>query len=330
MSPIGRSPQGEYVAEVRRTAADVPIVVGALGPQMLRLAGRISGGAALNWCTPSGCGSRERSGGATMIEYLRVCVDADVAAARDALARQILAYALLVRPSGSSGYRAHFERMGFGEELAFLESRRASGANDGELANEMPERCHTFRAAGTGDWRQGVARVDRARPRRRIVRAHPTSGRHRTGPRDRRVRPARAAERHRHPVHYQWQQRRTRPSQLRLIDRVRTAPADRHREAAGWACGDARARMASSSCPHAAARGMRRDDDRRSRREELAHPGGVHHRGGFQCGICTGQIVAATALAAHPTHRSSIAEWMMGTARELDTTASRAIKKAAG
>jgi hypothetical protein len=87
-----------------------------------------------------------------MVDYLRVCVDDDVPAARRALAGQILAYALLVRPSGASGYHAHFERMGFAEELAHLERLKAEGKNDDELARAMPERMlTTFGYAGRGD-----------------------------------------------------------------------------------------------------------------------------------------------------------------------------------
>ena len=40
----------------------VPVFLGALGPQMLRLAGEVADGAALNWCTPDQIAySRERS-----------------------------------------------------------------------------------------------------------------------------------------------------------------------------------------------------------------------------------------------------------------------------
>ena len=148
-----------YVAEVRKVSANVPIVVGALGPQMLRLAGRHAQGAALNWCTPEQVGwSREQAGGnAKMVDYIRVCVDDDVAAARRTLAEQILAYALLVRPSGASGYRKHFERMGFADEVAQLEALRRQGASDADLANAMPERMLTTfgyagRAGGAKEW----------------------------------------------------------------------------------------------------------------------------------------------------------------------------------
>lgn len=130
-----------YIDEVRKTAKDVPIYVGALGPQMLALAGRHAEGAALNWCTPAQVAwSRERVGPrAKLIEYIRICVDDDVAAARLVLAKQILAYALAPRPSGARGYRAHFERMGFGVQLDELERRRAAGATDDELARALPD-----------------------------------------------------------------------------------------------------------------------------------------------------------------------------------------------
>lgn len=144
----------EYLGDVRKVATNVPIIVGALGPQMLRLAGRHAQGAALNWCTPEQVAwSREQAGPrAKMIDYIRVCVDDDLAAARRAVAEQILSYALLVRPSGASGYRTHFERMGFSEEIAFLTQRRASGATEAELARDLPERMlTTFGYAGRGD-----------------------------------------------------------------------------------------------------------------------------------------------------------------------------------
>jgi len=130
-----------YIDDLRRTAKDVPIYVGALGPQMLALAGRHADGAALNWCTPAQVAwSRERVGPrATLIEYIRMCVDDDVAAARLVLAKQILAYGLMVRPSGARGYRTHFERMGFGPQLDQLERQQAAGASEDELARAVPD-----------------------------------------------------------------------------------------------------------------------------------------------------------------------------------------------
>jgi alkanesulfonate monooxygenase SsuD/methylene tetrahydromethanopterin reductase-like flavin-dependent oxidoreductase (luciferase family) len=148
----------DYVADVRRQSADIPVAIGALGPQMLALAARHAGAAALNWCTPAQIArTRELVGPSTeLVMYLRVCVDDDLTAARVVLARQILGYALSTHirsgPSGSLGYPAHFERMGFGEELAFLRTRRDAGANDDDLARMIPERLLTsFGYAGRGD-----------------------------------------------------------------------------------------------------------------------------------------------------------------------------------
>jgi alkanesulfonate monooxygenase SsuD/methylene tetrahydromethanopterin reductase-like flavin-dependent oxidoreductase (luciferase family) len=141
-----------YVDELRKITNDVPIYVGALGPQMLALAGSHAEGAALNWSTPAQIAwSRERVGPrAKLIQYIRVCVDDDVEAARLALAKQILAYALAARPSGSRGYRAHFERMGFGRQLNELEAKRESGASDDDLARAVPDdMLSAFGYAGT-------------------------------------------------------------------------------------------------------------------------------------------------------------------------------------
>ena len=153
----------EYVAEVRKAASRVPIVIGALGPQMLKLASEIAQGAALNWCTPEQIRwSREIVGPRIRLAmYIRVSVDDDRDRARLALAQQILSYALLVRPSGARGYRAHFERMGFGPELTELEARRAKGASDDELARTMPERMvSAFGYYGDGsDAREKLAKM---------------------------------------------------------------------------------------------------------------------------------------------------------------------------
>ena len=154
-----------YVREIKKVAADVPVIIGALGPQMLRLAGAESEGAALNWCTPEQVAwSRTQAGAkAKMVDYIRVCVDDDVSAARRAVGEQILAYALLVRPSGASGYRQHFGRMGFVEEVGFLEKLKAEGKNDSELVRAMPERLlTTFGYAGHGDGaREWFAKMSR-------------------------------------------------------------------------------------------------------------------------------------------------------------------------
>ena len=137
-----------------RPPPGTPVYLGALGPRMLHLAGETADGAALNWCTPEQVGwSRERlSEGALaarrdpaelkMAEYIRVCVDDDIDAARRAFAKATLGYAL--GPRGATGrdralgYRAHFERMGFAGALAELDGMRERGASMDDMADAFP------------------------------------------------------------------------------------------------------------------------------------------------------------------------------------------------
>lgn len=137
-----------------RPAPETPVYLGALGPKMLHLGGEVADGLALNWCTPEQIAwSRERivEGASAagrnpaevkVAEYIRVCVDDDVDAARRAYAKATVGYAL--GPKGASvksrslGYRAHFERMGFGDALAKLDRMREDGASSDELADAFP------------------------------------------------------------------------------------------------------------------------------------------------------------------------------------------------
>lgn len=137
-------------ARIAVKAPPVPLYLGALGPQMLRLAGEASDGASLNWCTPEQIAwSREeiekgaRRAGRNpsevrVAEYIRICVDDDVNAARIGLARATLGYAL-ARPGAdkAAGYRGHFARMGFDAHLTELEARRERGAQEGDLAEAL-------------------------------------------------------------------------------------------------------------------------------------------------------------------------------------------------
>jgi hypothetical protein len=142
----------EAIDALRVRLPRVPIYLGTLGPQMLGLAGRRYDGAALNWCsTEQVAWSRQqvaagvRAAGrdtadVKIHEYIRVCVDEDEQAARIAFAKMVMSYAL-ARPGADNtkGYRAHFARMGFDEVLADLESRRASGTSEDELARLFPD-----------------------------------------------------------------------------------------------------------------------------------------------------------------------------------------------
>ena len=131
-----------------------PVYLGALGPKMLRLGGEVADGLLLNWCTSEQVAwSRETAAegaraagrdtaGVKLAEYIRVCVDSDVDAARRAFAKTAMGYAL--GPRGASqraramGYRAHFERMGFADALAELDLMRDRGASPDEMADAFP------------------------------------------------------------------------------------------------------------------------------------------------------------------------------------------------
>ena len=133
-----------------RPAPETPTYLGALGPEMLRLAGEMADGACLNWCDASQISwSRERiaEGAARsgrdpaeikVAEYIRVCVDDDQDKARLAYAQSTMGYALGAQiPTEREkqlSYRGHFERMGFSEELARLDDMRRDGASRDAVA----------------------------------------------------------------------------------------------------------------------------------------------------------------------------------------------------
>src|ERR1700761_6335324 len=136
-----------------------PVYLAALGPQMLRLAGRTADGALLNWATPeriavsraeidAGAARAGRDAGSVpMTMYIRVCIDDDEAAARQAFGAQVLGYAL-ARPGmpKDAGYRALFAEMGFDAELTELEERRDRGTDMATLVAAAPEEM--LRAVG--------------------------------------------------------------------------------------------------------------------------------------------------------------------------------------
>jgi alkanesulfonate monooxygenase SsuD/methylene tetrahydromethanopterin reductase-like flavin-dependent oxidoreductase (luciferase family) len=136
-----------------------PVYLAALGPQMLRLAGECADGALLNWATPEriaasralvdeGAARAGRGPGTVPLTmYIRVCVDEDVAAARQAFGAQVLGYAM-GQPGvpQTAGYRGLFAQMGFEAELSELERRRDRGTAMPELVDAAPEEM--LRAVG--------------------------------------------------------------------------------------------------------------------------------------------------------------------------------------
>ena len=129
-----------------------PVYLAALGPQMLRLAGETADGVLLNWAAPEHIAvSRERidegaaragrdPGSVPITMYIRVCIDDDVAAARQAFGAQVLGYSL-AREGVSHGvaYRGLFAQMGFHAVLTELEERRDRGAPMPELVAAAPD-----------------------------------------------------------------------------------------------------------------------------------------------------------------------------------------------
>lgn len=112
-----------YLGELRRLVPPrMPLHVAALGPLLLRLAGELADGVALNWCTAEHVTwSREQVASAAtaagrpvpaLVEYIRTSVDTDAGLAGRTLGAAVAHYAL-----GPASYRRHFERMGFVGEL---------------------------------------------------------------------------------------------------------------------------------------------------------------------------------------------------------------------
>jgi alkanesulfonate monooxygenase SsuD/methylene tetrahydromethanopterin reductase-like flavin-dependent oxidoreductase (luciferase family) len=142
---------------IRLTAAqigfrppNVPLYLAALGPKMLGLCGSLADGAALNWCTreytewargqiaEAAVAAGRGPSSVRMAAYIRICVDNDEAAARHAVARSLLEYALAPIGTALSSYRGHFDRLGFGPTLARLDAWRADGVSIDKLADELP------------------------------------------------------------------------------------------------------------------------------------------------------------------------------------------------
>jgi alkanesulfonate monooxygenase SsuD/methylene tetrahydromethanopterin reductase-like flavin-dependent oxidoreductase (luciferase family) len=128
-----------------------PVYLAALGPKMTMLAGEIADGVSLNWCDPETIAlsrqrvreAAERAGRDTsevkVAMYVRVCVDEDETAARRAYARSMQGYALGQLDAPPRSYRAHFERMGFTEDLRRIDDMRRRNAPQDEIIDAFPE-----------------------------------------------------------------------------------------------------------------------------------------------------------------------------------------------
>ena len=152
-----------------------PVYLGALGPEMLRLAGEVADGAALNWCSAEQIPwSRERDRrrrrarrprpvrgqGLRVHPHLRRRRRADgtagLHARRDGL-RDGPRPDTRGRPQG---YRAHFERMGYAEQLGAMDRMREQGAPANEMVDAFPD--EVLRAVGYYGPAAGAAAAFRA------------------------------------------------------------------------------------------------------------------------------------------------------------------------
>jgi probable F420-dependent oxidoreductase len=107
------------------------IVIGALNPGMLRLAGEVADGVLLNYLPASHVPwsvEQVRSGGdASVYAYVHVGVT-DREAAVEPARRDLFSYAVV------DAYAANFERAGFGDEMAAVRERHHAGDREGALA----------------------------------------------------------------------------------------------------------------------------------------------------------------------------------------------------
>jgi probable F420-dependent oxidoreductase len=107
------------------------LVVGALNPAMLRLAGELADGVLLNYLpathVPWSVEQVRKGGNATIYAYVHagVCERAD---GIDLARRDLFSYAVV------DAYAANFERAGFGDDVAAIRERHAAKDREGALA----------------------------------------------------------------------------------------------------------------------------------------------------------------------------------------------------
>ncbi|GAC1317957.1 MAG: hypothetical protein NVSMB2_12310 [Chloroflexota bacterium] len=162
LQPLHALLHGERVSFVGKTVTvrgiriDVngpptPVYLAAMGPKMLALAGELADGVLPNWSSPEEIsrmrpqtveGARRAARDPSSVpfaQYIRVCIDEDVEAARRTFATQVLGYALARAGQPKNfGYRGHFARMGFDEVLTALEARRDAGEPMTALVQDVP------------------------------------------------------------------------------------------------------------------------------------------------------------------------------------------------
>ena len=125
-------------------AKPVRVVLAALGPEMLELAGEIADGVVLNWIPPETVPSSikhleagAKKAGRTLTDFeiasfIRTCVTDDPAAAREALARDITGYTTV------DAYASFFRNAGFAEEVDAVNAAWRAGDRSGAVKQVSP------------------------------------------------------------------------------------------------------------------------------------------------------------------------------------------------
>ena len=121
------------------------IVLGALNPAMLRLAGEVADGVLLNYLPASHVAwsvEQVRAGGdAEVYAYVHAGVG-DRDQALDKARRDLFSYAVV------DAYAANFTRAGFGDEVAEIRERHAAGDRDGAVAAVSDRMCDAIDVVG--------------------------------------------------------------------------------------------------------------------------------------------------------------------------------------
>jgi probable F420-dependent oxidoreductase len=121
------------------------IVVGALNPKMLALAGEVADGVLLNYLPASHVAwsveQVRRGGGAEIYAYVHAGVG-DRDQALDKARRDLFSYAVV------DAYAANFARAGFGEEVDEIRERHRAGDRDGALAAVSERMCDAIDVVG--------------------------------------------------------------------------------------------------------------------------------------------------------------------------------------
>lgn len=124
------------------------VVVGALNPAMLKLAGEVADGVLLNYLPASHVAwsvEQVRAGGdASIYAYVHAGVG-DRDQGLDKARRDLFSYAVV------DAYAANFRRAGFGDEVDEIRERHAAGDREGALAAVSDRMCDAIDVLGDAD-----------------------------------------------------------------------------------------------------------------------------------------------------------------------------------